>query len=146
MKLLHFSPGALNIAGGIVLLLALHMLVCPGKTDEHQEQASGRNAMQMALYPLAVPYLLNPTGIAVLVIASGDLDSWLMLEALVALILIMGLLDWLIFSNIDKLLKHLDPSRLAVPEAVFGVILAALAVQLAVDGMTELGIIEMLTH
>jgi multiple antibiotic resistance protein len=74
IKLLHFSQGALNIAGGIVLLLALHMLISPGKEDHH-EKASGRDAMQMALYTLAVPYLLNPAGIAVLVIASGDVAS-----------------------------------------------------------------------
>jgi hypothetical protein len=37
--------------------------------------------------------------------------------------------------NIDKLSKHLDPSRLAVTEAVFGVLLAALAVEMAVSGM-----------
>lgn len=74
IKLLHFSTGALNIAGGIVLLLALHMLISPGKEDHH-EKASGRDAMQMALYTLAVPYLLNPAGIAVLVIASGDVAS-----------------------------------------------------------------------
>jgi multiple antibiotic resistance protein len=53
MRLLHFTPGAANIAGGIVLLLlALHMLVSPGK-DDHHDKASGRDAMQMALYPLA---------------------------------------------------------------------------------------------
>ena len=72
MRLLHFSPGAANIAGGIVLLLiALHMLVSPGKKD-HDDKAGDRDPMEMALYPLAVPYLLNPAGIAVLVIASGD--------------------------------------------------------------------------
>ena len=39
MRLLHFTPGAANVAGGIVLLLlALHMLISPGKT-EHQDQA-----------------------------------------------------------------------------------------------------------
>jgi multiple antibiotic resistance protein len=59
MKLLHFTPGSANIAGGIVLLLALHMLVSPGKEDHH-EKATDRDAMQIALYPLAVPYLLNP--------------------------------------------------------------------------------------
>jgi len=152
MKLLHFSPGALNIAGGIVLLLlALHMLVSPGKKDDHHEEASGRDAMQMALYPLAVPYLLNPAGIAVLVIASGDIASGetntlVMLVILVVLVLLMGVLDWLVFTNIDKLAKHLDPSRLAVTEAVFGVLLAALAVQLMMDGLADLGIISMLSH
>jgi len=149
MKLLHFSQGALNIAGGIVLLLlALHMLVSPGKEDHHEE-ASGRDAMQMALYPLAVPYLLNPAGIAVLVIASGDIASGdanplVMLGILIGLVLLMGALDIAVFTNLDKLSKHLDPSRLAVTEAVFGVLLAALAVQLMLDGLHVLGIITML--
>lgn len=149
MKLLHFSQGALNIAGGIVLLLlALHMLVSPGKEDHHEE-ASGRDAMQMALYPLAVPYLLNPAGIAVLVIASGDIASGdanplVMLGILIGLVLLMGALDIAVFTNLDKLSKHLDPSRLAVTEAVFGVLLAALAVQLMLDGLHVLGIITTL--
>ena len=130
------------------MLLALHMLVSPGKEDHH-EKATGRDAMQMALYPLAVPYLLNPAGIAVLVIAAGDItavetNTLVMLVILVALVLLMGLIDWLVFTNIDKLAKHLDPSRLAVTEAVFGVLLAALAVQLMLDGLHDLGIISML--
>jgi len=144
MKLLHFTPGAANIAGGIVLLLlALHMLVSPGKEDHH-EKASGRDAMKMALYPLAVPYMLNPAGIAVLVIYSSDISSVLMLVILVAIVLIMGALDWYVFSNMDKLAKHLDSSRLAVTEAVFGVLMAALAVQLMLDGLDALGIISLL--
>jgi small neutral amino acid transporter SnatA (MarC family) len=144
MRLLHFSSGAANIAGGIVLLLlALHMLVSPGK-DDHHDTASGRDAMQMALYPLAVPYMLNPAGIAAIVIASSEVNSVLMGIVLIGLILIVGVLDWVIFSNMDKLAKHLDPSRLAVTEAVFGVLLSALAVQLMLDGLHELGIIEML--
>jgi multiple antibiotic resistance protein len=141
MRLLHFTPGAANIAGGIVLLLlALHMLTSPGK-DDHHEKAGGRDAMQMALYPLAVPYLLNPAGIAAIVIASSEIDSLLMAVILIALILIVGALDWLIFRNMDKLAKHLDPSRLAVTEAVFGVLLAALAVQLMLDGLADLGLL-----
>jgi len=72
MRLLHFTPGAANIAGGIVLLLlALHMLISPGKEDHH-EKAEGRDLIKMALYPLAVPYLLNPAGIAELVITSSE--------------------------------------------------------------------------
>lgn len=151
MRLLHFSPGAANIAGGVVLLLlALHMLVSPGKNDHH-EKASGRDAMQMALYPLAVPYLLNPAGIAILVIASGDIadgstNPLIFMGILVVLVLLMGLIDMLVFTNLDKISKYLDPHRLAVTEAVFGVLLAALAIQLMLNGLAELGIIEMLAH
>jgi multiple antibiotic resistance protein len=102
--------------------------------------------MQMALYPLAVPYLLNPAGIAAIVIASSEADSLAMTVILIGLVLLVGLIDWLVFSNMDRLARHLDPSRLAVTEAVFGVLLAALAVQLMLDGLAELGIISMLAH
>lgn len=151
MRLLHFTPGAANIAGGVVLLLlALNMLVGPAKKDHH-EKASGRDAMEMAFYPLAVPYLLNPAGIAILVVASGDIADGssapiLMMGILIALVLIMGLIDMLVFTNLDKLSKHLDPHRMAVTEAVFGVLLAALAIQLMLNGLAELGIINMLAH
>jgi len=144
MRLLHFSPGAANIAGGIVLmLLALHMVVSPAKEDHH-EKAAGRELMQMALYPLAVPYLLNPAGIATLVISSSEINSLAYLLIVVGLVLLVGAIDWLVFTNMDKLAKHLDPSRLAVTEAIFGILLAALAVQLMLDGLHELGIITMI--
>jgi multiple antibiotic resistance protein len=147
MKLLHFSAGALYIAGGIVfLLLALKMLGGAGDSEDHHEKASERDAMKMALYPLAVPYLLNPAGITMLVIFSGAIDSWIMMAILVGLVLLMGLFDWLIFNNLDSLAQHLDKSRLAVTEAVFGVLLAALAVQLMLEGLADLGIIATLAH
>lgn len=147
MRLLHFSEPALYIAGGIVfLLLALRMLAGAGDSDDHHEKASERSAMKMALYPLAVPYLLNPAGITMLVIFSGAIDSWLMLAILVGLVLLIGVFDWLLFRNLDRLAEQLDPSRMAVTEAVFGVLLAALAVQLVLQGLADLGIIAMVAH
>jgi multiple antibiotic resistance protein len=44
----------------------------------------------MALYPLAVPYLLNPAGIAVLVIASGEIDSLVTGAIIVGLVLLFS--------------------------------------------------------
>lgn len=146
MRLLHFTPGAANIAGGIVLLLlALHMLISPGKT-EHEEESHGRDPMQMAIYPLAVPYLLNPAGIATLVIASSEIDSIILGALIVGLVLLVGAIDFAVFRNMDKLARHLDPSRLVITEVVFGVLLAALAIQLMVDGLADLGIVSVVSH
>ncbi|HSG16096.1 MAG TPA: MarC family protein [Anaerolineae bacterium] len=142
MKLLHFTPGALSIAGGIVfMLLALHMITGANKSSDHDEHAADRDPMRMALYPLAVPYLLNPAGIATLVIASGEADTVPMYAVLIGLVLLMGVVDMLVFGNINKLSKHLDPSRMVVTEVVFGVLLAALAVQLVLDGLADLDLI-----
>ena len=69
-----------------------------------------------------------------------------MLGILVILVLLVAALDWLVFSNLDHIAKHLDKSRLAVTEAVFGVLLAALAVELVLTGLARLGVIDIVMH
>ncbi|MFN2105036.1 MAG: MarC family protein [Candidatus Promineifilaceae bacterium] len=148
MVLLHFSTGSVLVAGGIVLmLLALHMLLAGGQEEDHVEAHGGKDPMDMALYPLAVPYLLNPVGIAVLVIASSQIrplqaGGVLDVIVLVVLVLIVGLIDLLLFRNVETVSKFLDPAKMGVTEAVFGVLLAALAVELMVHGLVELGVIS----
>jgi len=147
MKLLHFSEEALYIAGGIVfLLIALHMLVGAGGDDKKHDKVTRAKALEMAQYPLAIPYLLNPVGIVMLVIFSTSIDSVSKLALFVGLVLFMALLDWLVFSHLDGLMKHLDKSRLAVTEAIFGVLLSALAVELVLIGLSGLGVIEAVAH
>jgi multiple antibiotic resistance protein len=97
--------------------------------------------METALYPLAVPYLLNPVGITLLVIFSGALESLAMLGLLVALVVLVGAFDWLVFTNVDRVAANLNESRLAVTETVFGILLAALAVELVLEGLAGLEII-----
>ena len=53
----------------------------------------------------------------------------------------VGLIDFAVFRNMDKLSKHLEPSRLVITEVVFGVLLTALEVRFLVDGLAELGVV-----
>ena len=62
---------------------------------------------------------------------------------LVGVLLLVLLIDLLLFRNIDAISKFVDPAKMAVTEAVFGVLLAALAVQMVVDGLDELGVIAL---
>ena len=57
------------------------------------------------------------------------------------LVLLVEAFDYLIFANIDKLAKRLKPTGLVISEVVFGILLTAVAVQLAVSGLVRLGII-----
>lgn len=144
MALLHFSTGSVLVAGGIVLLLmSLHMLVSGSETDDHVEEHGHKDPMDLAYYPLAVPYILNPVGIAVLVIASSQVPSIISWDTLIliGLVLLVGLIDLVLFRNIETVSKYMDPAKLGVTEAVFGVLLAALAVELMVHGLVELGVI-----
>ncbi len=142
MLLLHFSTGSVLVAGGIVLLLlSLHMLLSGAHEEDAVEEHGHKDPMQLALYPLAVPFILNPVGIAVLIIYSSQMSTIIDVIVLIGVVLLVGLIDLILFRNIEAVSKFMDPAKMAVTEAVFGVLLAALAVQMMVVGLAELGVI-----
>jgi small neutral amino acid transporter SnatA (MarC family) len=141
MRLLHITGGAVAVAGGIILAtLAIEMVHGPGKKIVEEAEAL-EDPKRIAVYPLAVPYLLNPVGITVLIIASAEIVSVASAALVVALVLLVGAFDYAIFANIDKVAKRLRPTSLVISEVVFGILLTAVAVQLVVTGLNLLGII-----
>ena len=141
MRLLHITGGAVAVAGGIILaILAIEMVHGPGKKVVEETEVL-EDPKRIAVYPLAVPYLLNPVGITVLIIASAEIVSVASAALVVALVLLVGAFDYAIFANIDKVAKRLRPTSLVISEVVFGILLTAVAVQLVVAGLNLLGII-----
>jgi small neutral amino acid transporter SnatA (MarC family) len=141
MRLLHITGGAVAVAGGIILaLIAIKMAAGPTEKP-HDELSTPIDPDKLAVFPLAVPYLLNPVGITVIIIASGEILSVASAAMVAALILIVGLLDYIVFTNIDTLAKRMKPATMVVSEVVFGILLTAVAVQLIVSGLGNLGII-----
>ena len=145
MRLLHITGGAVAVGGGIILaILAIGMVSGPGKKVE--EAGIQEDPKHIAVYPLAIPYMLNPVGITILIIASGEVVSVASVALVLALVLLVGAFDYLIFANIDKLSKRLNPVSLIISEVVFGILLTAVAVQLMVFGLGSLGIIAASQH
>src|ERR1700691_1968545 len=136
-RLLHFSPGALGVASGIILLIIAVTMVL-GQHDpnggSHSEEEG--DPMRMAVFPLAVPYLLNPAGIVVLVTASAEASSIAVVAVVVGVLIVILALDVAVFRWAVHVSNHLDASRMLVTEKVFGFLLAALAVQLALNGLS----------
>ena len=146
MRLLHITGGAVAVAGGIILvILAIPMVTGHGETVA-EEIETPTDPLHIAIYPLAVPYLLNPVGMTVLIIASSEVVSVASAALVLSLVLLVGAFDYLIFANIDKLAKRLNPTSLVISEVVFGILLTAVAVQLAVSGLGSLGIITPTAH
>jgi multiple antibiotic resistance protein len=102
--------------------------------------------MRMAVYPLAVPYLLNPAGIVVLVTASAEASSIAVVAVVVGVLIVILALDVAVFRWAVKVSNHLDASRMLVTEKVFGFLLAALAVQLVLNGVSDVGVIHLAGH
>jgi small neutral amino acid transporter SnatA (MarC family) len=145
-RLLHFSAGALAVASGIILLIIAVTMVLGQRDQDGSVPAEDRDPMQVAVFPLAVPYLLNPAGIVVLVTASAEASSVAMFAVVVGILALILALDIAVFRWAVQVSNQLDASRMLVTEKVFGFLLAALAVQLVLNGLSAVGVIHLTSH
>jgi small neutral amino acid transporter SnatA (MarC family) len=143
--LLHFTIGALSIAGGVILLvLAVWMVLAPPDGSGHG--TAGKDPMQLAVFPLAVPYLLNPVGIVALITISAEVKSLSLFAVEFGILVFVLLLDVVVFRWANRVSEKLDESRMLVTEKVFGFLIAAIAVQLVLDGLASVGVIGPVPH
>lgn len=146
-RLLHFSTGALSIAGGVILLvISTAMILSRGDEQSQQISRAANGPLQLAVFPLAVPYLLNPAGIVTLVTISAEARSLGFLAITLGLLALVLGIDVVVFRWANQVSAHLDESRMLVTEKVFGILLAALAVQLILDGLSDVGAIHLVGH
>jgi multiple antibiotic resistance protein len=164
-RLLHFSPGALGVASGIILLIIAASMVLgqgngpdggnggahggaahAGSAHGGGHQIIGRDPMQVAVFPLAVPYLLNPAGIVVLVTLSAEASSLAVFGVAVGVLVVVLVLDVVVFRWATAVSGKLNASRMLVTEKVFGFLLAALGVQLVLNGLADVGAIHLTGH
>ena len=143
--LLHFSVGSLSIAGGVILLvLAVGMVL--GGSGAANHPTEGKSPMQLAQTPLAVPYLLNPVGIVALVTISAVAQSVSTVLVELAVLGFVLLLDFVVFRWANQVSANLKEDRMVVIEKVFGFLIAAIAIQLVLDGLVATGVIGPIKH
>jgi multiple antibiotic resistance protein len=144
-SLLHFTVASLSIAGGVILLvLAVWMVLSPPGGTGHDH--AGRDPMDLAQFPLAVPYLLNPVGIVGLVTISAETKSISVLAVAIGILAFVLLIDVVVFRWANHVSAKLNESRMLVTEKVFGFLIAAIAVQLILDGLASAGVISAIEH
>jgi multiple antibiotic resistance protein len=144
MQILHFTTGSLNIAGGLILLiLALNMVLAPANKEDHTAAPDEASLMSMAIYPLGMPLLLNPVGIVSLTVFSAETQDLLQLAIIAAMVVVVAIIDFGAFLAAHRLDKYLTHERIMLLEKLLGILLAALAVQMILNGLAELGIITM---
>jgi small neutral amino acid transporter SnatA (MarC family) len=144
-RLLHFSPGALGVASGIILLIIAIAMLLGQQSGNGGHPVADRDPMEVAVFPLAVPYLLNPAGIVVLVTLSAEASSVAVLAVAVGVLVVVLVFDVVVFRWAVQVSSKLDAGRMLVTEKVFGFLLAALAVQLALNGLSDVGVIHLTT-
>ena len=144
MRLLHFSRGALTIAGGLILLiLALNIVLSPAQKEDHDAAPDEATLMSMAVYPLGIPMLLNPIGIVALTVFSAESQTLVDLAVILGMLLVVAVIDFGVFLVSHRLDNWLTHERILVMEKVLGIMLAALAVQLILAGLADVGVITL---
>jgi multiple antibiotic resistance protein len=144
--LLHFTIGSLSIAGGLILLVLAVWMVLSPPASGGGGQGTGKDPMQLAVFPLAVPYLLNPVGIVGLMTISAEADSLSVFAVEFGILVFVLLLDVVVFRWANRVSEKLDENRMLVTEKVFGFLIAAVAVQLVLDGLASVGVIGPVPH
>lgn len=136
---------ALRAAGGILLLLVAIDLVfarnsgATSTTEEEQAESAQRD--DISVFPLATPLIAGPgtIGAVILLFAESHGDPLRIAGTSLALfaVLAISLLAMLAASQVQK---HLGVTGVHVLSRVFGILLAALAVQFLFDGVKQSGV------
>ena len=138
-KLLGLTHDAFQIAGGIILLLAaLDMLRAQsvGVQTSPAERAAAIDKADIAITPIAIPMLAGPGAISAALVLSGKAASAGRLAALGAAIALLTLTAYLCLRWSSALARLLGPIGIRVLQRLVGLLLAALAVQFILNGLT----------
>jgi multiple antibiotic resistance protein len=148
-KLLGVTLPAFKIAGGIALLLnGIDMLrghTTPQKTSA-AEQAEGAAKDDVAIFPLAMPLLAGPGAIATVMVTIGRAKGAIATAGVLAAIVVTMFASYLILRTAEYTERWISTTVKAILVRVMGLLLAAIAVQFAIEGtieaLVELGVLR----
>ena len=140
-KLLGITTPAFELAASIVLLLvALDMLRARRsrvqQTDE--ETAAGSEKTDIAVTPLAIPMLSGPGAISTAVLLENQARNIPQVIALCVCIVAVSLVTYLILRFAARGARWLGPIAMSVTIRIMGLLLAAIAMQFAVNAIRDL--------
>jgi multiple antibiotic resistance protein len=137
-KVFGVTLPAFRVAGGLLLMLtALDMLRArPAATRTSPEETKeGSEQEDIAVVPLAMPLLAGPGAIATVMTLMAQFGAdWLGSAAVVGSIAITLLVTYLVLRSAQVVKRVLKQTGIAILERIFGLILAAIAVQFVFEG------------
>jgi len=146
-RLLGITLPAFQIAGSVVLLLiALDMLQARrSKVQETSEEtAAGAVKDDVAITPLAVPMLAGPGAITTALILFNQAADFAQRAALCATIVAVCFASYWILRLAVHGVQRISPIAMKISVRLMGLLLAAVAVQFAVNALRELGVLPRL--
>ena len=143
---LGISLAALRVAGGILLLLiGIDMAFARSSggtstTDEEEHEATSKK--DISVFPLATPLIAGPGTMGAVILLMANTDGNILAQVVVVsalLVILLITLSMLLLAN--KIQQLFGVTGMHVISRVFGVVLAALAVQFIFDGFAQSGLL-----
>jgi multiple antibiotic resistance protein len=139
-KVMGITLPAFQLAGSILLLrIALDMLYAR-RTAAHETQeevAEGAAKEDIAITPLGVPMLAGPGSISTALILLHQAKGPAEVAALFGAIALVCLSAYVIFWLVVHGAHHLNPLALKLATRLFGLLLAAIAVQFILNALEQ---------
>ncbi|MCC6983236.1 MAG: MarC family protein [Bauldia sp.] len=134
---LGISLPAFRIAGGLLLFWIAFEMVFDRRNIRRSEAAAAGSEDEgnVAVFPLAVPLTAGPGAISATILTASRATSWVDIAGLVAIILVLVAACGAIFLLADQIERALGRIGRIVVSRLLGILLAALAVQFALDGL-----------
>lgn len=135
------SLASFRIGGGIVLLLmALAMLRAQPDSvrSTPEEAAEAEDKHTIAIVPLAIPLLAGPGSISTVIIQMDRSSAQYHAALVILCIVLVCVLLWLVLRMAGVIGKLLGQTGLNIISRLFGLILAAISVEIMANGLKQL--------
>jgi len=139
-KVLGITLPAFQIAGSVLLLrIAMDMLYAKRSAakETSEEVEAGAAKEDIAITPLGVPMLAGPGAISTALILMSQARGWKQQVALLGCIAVVSLASYFIFRLALHGARLFSPLALRLVTRLMGLLLAAVAVQFALNGLAQ---------
>ncbi len=141
LRLLGASLAAFQVGGGIILfLMALSMVnaqLSPQQsTPEEEREAGERDAI--GVVPIAMPLMVGPGSISATIIHVQQGSGWAHHLVVFGILAVICVIVWLVLRAAMPIGRRLGRTGINILNRIFGLLLAALAVQIFANGLRGL--------
>ena len=141
LKGLGISLSSFRIAGGIMLFLIALEMVFERRTQRREDRAAkvsdDPEADDVSIFPMAMPMIAGPGSIASTMLLMSRNEGWARQAVVLGAMATILLLTLAALLAAGPMMRVLGTKIEAVITRLLGVLLAALAVQFVVDGVSE---------
>ncbi|MDK3073053.1 MarC family protein [Sedimentitalea sp. JM2-8] len=132
------SMAAFRVAGGILLFLTALDMLFERRSKRREDQAE-EDGHDPSVFPLAIPLIAGPGAIATMILLVGQRPGVEGFALVVGVMISVVGLAFLLFLVSGILARALGKTGINVVTRLFGMLLAALAVQFVLDGLRDFG-------